>query len=240
MKIIVQCAGSKEDGGTLLCGSCIPVHFVARPRFAPRLTSPGVWANPDDVAPGCDYTWRTMLTGYNEQWEQRPDNPRKLLHAYQLYTPAIYGLLVLHFGLENVYILSAGWGLVRASFLLPVYDITLSNLPKEEKYKQRDKCIVAGWKDYRQLEDNLIKDHEPLVFIGGKSYWELFRKLCPNKGQPVMFYTGEAPAAKHLPRPAITRIISYGKAYTNWHYQCAKDLVNMHQSGSLPVYLRGT
>jgi hypothetical protein len=34
--------------------------------------------------------------------------------------------LVEKFGIEKVFILSAGWGLIRADFLTPNYDITFS------------------------------------------------------------------------------------------------------------------
>ena len=61
----------------------------------------------------------------------------------------IYGTqLVEIFGIDNVYILSAGWGLIRASFLTPNYDITFSapagayNLRR--KYDQYCDCNPSG------------------------------------------------------------------------------------------------
>jgi hypothetical protein len=44
-----------------------------------------------------------------------------------LYENDIYRVLVKQFGVENTYILSAGWGLlINAAFLTPAYDITFS------------------------------------------------------------------------------------------------------------------
>jgi hypothetical protein len=39
------------------------------------------------------------------------------------------------FGLENVYVLSASWGLIRADFLTPYYDITFSSSADAYKIK---------------------------------------------------------------------------------------------------------
>ena len=83
-------------------------------------------------------SWRMELRG-DSFCQRYNDNPgRNLLHlcpAYQLYQNKTYGLLVDRFGLNTVYILSAGWGLVRADYLLPYYDITFS--PSAEAYKRR-------------------------------------------------------------------------------------------------------
>jgi hypothetical protein len=54
-------------------------------------------------------------------------NPLGLYPAYRLYENRVYGRLVEAFGVENIYILSAGWGLIRADFLTPYYDITFSH-----------------------------------------------------------------------------------------------------------------
>jgi len=57
--------------------------------------------------------------------------------AHELYDNRTHGRLVERFGLGNVYILSAGWGLLGAGFLTPYYDITYSQ--SAEPYKRAEK-----------------------------------------------------------------------------------------------------
>jgi hypothetical protein len=223
MKIVIQCAGSKEPSGTFKLDGR-PVSFVARPHSAPRNESL-IWANPDDlVMPAVpDLTWRDQLTRCNVGWEHRHLNKEQFVPAYQLYTPGVYRELVNRFGAANVFILSAGWGLVRSTFLLPDYDITLASMSKEEKFKQRDKCLVGGWKDYAHLV--LSEPAEEVIFIGGKSYWELFRKLCPAEASPVIYHAGDPPKMSQIPAPSRARLVQFGRPFTNWHYVCAKEIV---------------
>jgi hypothetical protein len=64
-----------------------------------------LYARPDDYS---DHgkTWRQVLVEYN----RLDANPRSLLPAHQLYCDAVYARLARHIGLQNLYILSAGWG----------------------------------------------------------------------------------------------------------------------------------
>jgi hypothetical protein len=52
------------------------------------------------------------------------NNPLGLYPAWRLYENRSYEGLVDRFGVDNLYILSAGWGLISAAFLTPNYDIT--------------------------------------------------------------------------------------------------------------------
>ena len=63
-------------------------------------------------------TWRKLLADYNKR--NRDANPLGLLKAWQLYRHKTYGQLVRQLGEENVYILSAGWGLLPANYLTPL------------------------------------------------------------------------------------------------------------------------
>jgi hypothetical protein len=105
------------------------------------------------------------------------DNP-----AYQLYENNVYGRLVDRFGLRNVYILSAGWGLIRADFLTPSYDITFS--PSADAYKRRRKTDQCD--DFCMLPGDTKRD---IVFFGGKDYQPLFclltHAICSKK---IVFY----------------------------------------------------
>ena len=81
-----------------------------------------VYARPDDAS-DAGGTWRDQLLAYNAS---PGNNPLGLLPAFELYENDIYRALVKQFGIENTYILSAGWGLIAGAFLTPAYDITFS------------------------------------------------------------------------------------------------------------------
>jgi hypothetical protein len=129
MIVVIQCAASKRpDAGHLVTANGKPVDFVADPEAAPADAS-HVYARPDDFSD--TGVWRTVLSRYKQQ---PGGNPLGLYPAYQLYENKVYRGLVERFGVQNVFILSACWGLIRADFLTPSYDITFS--PSAESYKR--------------------------------------------------------------------------------------------------------
>ncbi len=211
MKIVIQCAGGKApDAGYMTNSSGKPVLFVAHPEKAPP-SGEFVFAHPDDVAMD-GKTWRKLLLDYNEG----TDNPLALRAAYRLYKNEIYQMLVDAYGVHDVFILSAGWGLIRASFLTPFYDITFLN--KAEDYKRRSRRDQYG--DLCMLPQDAIDD---VVFFGGKDYLRLFCQLTQKyRGHRHIFYNStkgqpEAPGCNLILYPTTTR--------TNWHYPCAKDFI---------------
>ena len=136
MKVVIQCAATKSPhAGRLKTRTGRPVQFVARPADVPADRRDTFhYARPDDVADD-GRTWRQQLCDYNA----RPDNPHGLLPAHELYTNPVYGDLVAAYGSHNVLVLSAGWGLVRSTYLLPDYSITFSNsADKHERRPARD------------------------------------------------------------------------------------------------------
>ena len=111
MIVVIQCAGSKrKNAGFLKTKDGRTVSFVARPELAPPASC--VYARPDDAS-DAGGTWRDQLLAYNAS---PGNNPLRLLPAFELYENDIYRALVKRFGVENTYILSAGWGLIDASF----------------------------------------------------------------------------------------------------------------------------
>lgn len=66
-------------------------------------------------------SWRQVLLKYNAHPE---NNPWGLYPACQLYKKPAFERLAKKFGMQNVFILSAGWGLISADFLTAMYDIT--------------------------------------------------------------------------------------------------------------------
>lgn len=136
--IVIQCAAGKDpSAGHMLTEKKQPVMFVADPRKAPSDKSV-IYRRPDDPV-RLGLSWRDVLGEYNRKHKDSTSrNPLGLLPAWKLYRNPAYGDLVLVFGTENVFILSAGWGLIPADFLTPYYDITFSASAKgENAYKRR-------------------------------------------------------------------------------------------------------
>src|SRR6185437_5158724 len=121
MIVVIQCQG-KKNRVFLKNALGKPVSFVAQPASAPADDSL-IYARPDDEAETVK-SWRQVLLDYNRD-EQ---NPQGLLPAYKLYQQPIYRRLADAFTVDKLYILSAGWGLIPATFLTPYYDITFSQV----------------------------------------------------------------------------------------------------------------
>lgn len=211
MIVVIQCAARKSpDAGHLRRRNGKPVFFVADPHSAPNDKS-YLYARPDDQSDN-GVSWRAVLLEYNKK---PGNNPLGLLPAWRLYQNPTYGRLVDRVGIENTYILSAGWGLIAADFLTPDYDITFS--PSADRYKRRRK--KDRYDDLRMLPANTTK---PVVFFGGKDYVPLFCSLTERvKGQRVLFYNSatlpDAPGCTLKRFDTTTR--------TNWHYECANAFI---------------
>jgi hypothetical protein len=158
MIVVIQCAASKRpNAGHLFTVSGKRVDLVAHPEIAPH-SSGREYARPDDRRED-GTSWRQVLLKYNEKYNESPgDNPRGLLPAYQLYKHKAYERLVYRFGPRHVYVLSAGWGLIRADFLTPPYDITFST--DADHYKRRRKS--DHYEDFHLPPDDCKED---LVFF---------------------------------------------------------------------------
>lgn len=212
MKIVIQCAAKKmSDAGYMINKNGESILFVANPDAAPP-SNEVVYARPDDIA-DVGKSWREILLNYNNQ----PHNNRLHLYpAFHLYMNGTYRVLVKKYQAENVYILSAGWGLIGSEFLTPKYDITFS--PSADSYKRRRKQDI--YYDFQMLPRNCNDD---LIFLGGKDYLPLFCKLSSNyAGKKFVFYN-----AKIKPEAPSCELIKYHTSTrTNWHYECAKAFLS--------------
>lgn len=215
MIVTIQCAASKSpNAGHLVTAEGKPVTFVAHPEIAPKNDS-CVYARPDDDASE-GKSWRDILLGYNRQPNH---NPLGVLPAYRLYENPVYERLVHTLGVEDVYILSAGWGLIRSDFLTPYYDITFSPTARGTgAYKRRRKG--DRYNDCCMLPENTEGE---ILFLGGKDYIPLFCALTRGmKAIRKVFYSSrrapEAPSCVHAKFETNTR--------TNWHYKCANALLD--------------
>ena len=211
---VIQCAGSKRPGaGTFHTSEGRRVAFVAYPAGAPL--KPGVLhAHPDDRSEPANLdspTWRDLVSEANRApCRGAPE----LLPAGRLYTPPAYAELAGWTGADRLFILSAGWGLVRSDFLLPDYDITFS--ASAEAYKRRRSR--QPFRDFSALDGAAAED---VVFLGGKSYLPLFLALTASSpGRRMVFYNSASPPLA----PGCFLQAYRTMRRTNWHYGCAAEL----------------
>jgi hypothetical protein len=184
-----------------------PVLFVADPQTAPA-SQDYLYATPDERSDR-NVSWRELVLAYNKSPNH---NPLGLLPAFELYENRIYGELAERFGLNNTYILSAGWGLIAAGFLTPYYDITFSQ--SAEPYKRRKKTDR-----YRDLCMLPAESEDEIVFFGGKDYLPLFCSLTGSvKGPKKVFYNSKS--LPYAPRCSLVKFETTTR--TNWHYECAE------------------
>ena len=208
MIVVIQCAARKKSyAGYLRNGDDQNVMFIANPDIAP-VTDDYIYARPDDIS-DTGKSWRTVLRDYNSN---PGNNPLGLLPAWQLYENPAYGILADYCGLDRLYILSAGWGLISAEFLTPKYDITFSAARNVELFKRRRRLAV--YNDYRMLPADTA---EPIVFFGGRDYIPLFCELTADtSSHRTVCYAGSKP---DVPGCTLKR---FGDPFTNWHYECAR------------------
>lgn len=188
-----------------------PVLFVADPSRAP-LDHRFAFARPDDLSETGE-TWREQLVRYNRE---RPDNPLGLLPASDLYARDVYRKITNYLSPDRTFILSAGWGLIAASFLTPAYDITFS--ASAEPYKKRKK--KHRYADLSMLPTDI---DEPICFLGGKDYVPLFCSLTRKSTAPrFVFYNAMQPPEA----PGCDPVRYVSNTRTNWHYECATALLD--------------
>jgi hypothetical protein len=204
--VIQSAAGRQPHAGHMETRDGRRVLFVADPSQAP--SEPGVChARPDAISNFCA-TWRKLVLGYNENPR---NNPLGLLPAYALYPDEIYTRLVEQLGPNKVYILSAGWGLIKASFLTPNYDITFS--ADAEPFRQRKS--TDDYADFCMLPANSDED---LYFFGGEEYVPLFCRLtAAHRGRRIVFHQSARPPAA----PGCTVRKFESSTTTHWHHECA-------------------
>jgi hypothetical protein len=211
MIVVIQCAASKRpSAGRFIRLDGKRVSFVGDPDGAPPDDAID-YVRPDDASDR-GATWRDLLLEYN----RRPDNPLGLLPAWKLYDNPVYGKLVASFGVENVFILSAGWGLIRGSFLTPDYDITFSQ--SADAYKRRRKS--DRYRDFQMMPEDT---REPVAFFGGKDYLPLFAALTSSiSARKTVFYN----SAQVPPMPGCVLKRFATRTRTNWHYECANAFLD--------------
>ena len=212
MRVVIQCAGDKRtDAGRMKTSDGREVHFVAHPDDVPPEPDL-VHARPDDLSETGE-TWRERLLTYNAN---PAGNPLGLLPAYELYNNRVYQQLAGHIGTDRMFILSAGWGLIRADFLTPGYDITF----------RRDGKAGAQRTSSDRFDDWIMVDEEsedPLLFLGGKSYLPFFCELTDQcRCRRIAYHNLMVPP--RCERVEVRRFETNTRM--NWHYGAARALID--------------
>jgi hypothetical protein len=206
MIIVISCSGSKNGGNLVYKNN--EITFVS----SPNEESTNHF-RPDSEIPNEKRTWRDYV--YSQENSD-------LLESYKLYKPKIYNSLYQKYK-SNLFILSAGWGIISSEFKVPKYNITFSK--KAEKNSQRKKTDF--YKDFNHLEK--VNPNQKIIFLGGADYLKLFYNLTKDlPNEKIIFYKkkniySDLPFLKN---ESSFKLIKYEtKASTNWHYGCAKDML---------------
>lgn len=212
MFVVIQGSESRQPhAGLLTARHGQRVLFVADPAQAPR--EPDIChARPDGFSSfaGC---WRNLVLGYNANPR---NNPLGLLPAHALYPEEIYRRLVEELGPKQTYILSAGWGLIGASFLTPNYDITFN--PGADPFRRRKPS--DRYNDFCMLPDDTDED---LYLFADADYLPLFCRLTASyPGRRIVFYRSEKPPEA----PGCTLRKFATAVETNWHQECARTFLS--------------
>ena len=214
---MIACAGSKR-GNYFRAADGTNVNFVGQPRKG-RMEF-----RPDDPSDRQKKSWRDLLEDYNASYAATGWNPFGLSEAYYLYSPKypwnnVYEALVSKFQAQNVFILSAGWGLIRSSYLTPRYDITFAR--QADAYKRRDMRSDI-YCDFCHLKSI---DGERIYLFASQRYLPLFQELTRSmSADRIVFFHGERPSSKSI-NGCKPIHYPHGDNRT-WYYTCAADFSN--------------
>lgn len=222
MVVVISCSGPKK-GRYLLNQNKQKIKFVSAPNYCNNTESAKdtLFFHPDDLIEDNKSGRDIVLEMQNES--------SYLTKAYELYkerldlNDEIYVNLYNKFK-SNLYIISAGWGLIRADFKLPNYDITFKTGVSACNFRS----FQALFNDFNHLKN--IPIDEIIVFIGSPDYINLFysmTKEIPNK--KVIFW-------KLAGTPSNFKKILNDKNYCfkyyktskrqGWYYELARKLIN--------------
>tara|TARA_R110002049_G_scaffold288687_2_gene471309 strand:- start:545 stop:1183 length:639 start_codon:yes stop_codon:yes gene_type:complete len=206
MIIVISCSGSKNGENLIYKNN--EITFVSSPNEESKNHF-----NPDNQIPNENRTWREYVNS------QENNN---ILESYKLYKNKIYSELYEKYK-SNLFILSAGWGIINSEFKVPKYDITFSK--RAEKNSKRKKTDF--YKDFNHIEK--INHNEKIVFFGGADYLKLFYNLTKDlSNEKIIFYNKKNiySGLPFLKNESSFKLIKYEtKTRTNWHYGCAKDFL---------------
>ncbi len=210
--IIVMCCASKKRPIELFSYNNQNIDFKAVANPLNSIHRPCDQINPDRAT-----TWSSLIESQIEQ--NNPNN--NLIEAYALYQNPIYRGLFQKFG-DNLYILSAGWGLISAKFRIPKYDITFSISARDPNIIRPIQNPVWDENDFKQIAG--ISPNQRLIFIGGKDYIHQFIRITSNLMNQKIIVCKNLHGII-LPNQTFVPFFYNTNTRTNWHYEPAKDLL---------------
>jgi len=214
MKVVISCASSKNGDSLIHEGQ--KVNFVSKPSLVKNAVKNDeviLYVHPDSLIPNRHLSWREMISQQNELNSFKP--------AYQLYKPSIYQELYNTFR-QDLYIYSAGWGIIRADFRIPKYDITFKQASSEDTVRRSK----DHFNDFNHLQG--IPEGEQIVFLGGKDYVRPFCQLTKNlPNEKFIFYKDKMllTAASDFLANRFKFIYYQTERRTNWHFEVASRFI---------------
>lgn len=157
---------------------------------------------------------------YNASFLATGANPQGLVSAFALYWPSTYAELAT-LPVEDVFIMSAGWGLVRGDYLLPSYNITFSK--QAPKHSQRG-ARETDWLDFNHLV-GAIKPGEDVHFFGGEDYLRPFCNLIARHRSPRDFVIHHKVDEARLSMRGDFRFCRHEIRDRMWHYKALTDFL---------------
>jgi hypothetical protein len=212
MKIVFCCSTTKNGNHFIHNG--LTINFVSHVDHA--VDRSVIQVHPDNLIPDDVITWRELISLQEAQ--------KNLIPAHLLYRPSIYNDLYQNFG-NDLFIFSAGWGIVRADYKLPKYDVSFSRRSNVPLYAKRRPGEVFN--DFNQLVG--INEGERIIFIGGGDYILPFCELTMNLPNEKVVIYKNVNAVNRLPYlniDSFTFLLYDTNLRTNWHYVFAKKLIN--------------
>lgn len=206
IRIVIQCCKTKNQNSILLCNN-------RRVVFQPQSNLP--WCNIDNT----NTSWVEAL---RQQNGTRPNlNYSRLLPAGELYLSNVHrGLLnwVKEGRGRELYILSAGWGLVCYKRKMPNYDITFSGGQQNNYYINPQEIPY----------DRLYND---LQGLDSKKATHIFVCRSYAVGAQYFFKNKEA-IVEHRRTSSSRRLLETGNTAdhnitirTNWHYKAVREFI---------------
>lgn len=212
--IIIQCSAGKQFGGEWIENGK-KVKFVANPLVAGNPPAGYVYKKPQDISTnGKKYI--DELVEYNKN----NSNPMKLFRAADLYKNETYKQLDLYCDSKgwSFYILSAGWGLIKADYLIPNYDITFTSAAVAYKKKTFHRDTIG-------INMMDAKQEQSIFCFVGKSYYEILDATTGVAGgKKYLFYLDKNGNKIMNKRGYVTVPFTYHDGY-RWNYACAQDFM---------------
>lgn len=237
MKVVIQCADDKKSAETFTLND-YSVRFVATPDIGLSEACP--W---DRIPSMAGQTWIDCARAYGNpsNWQIYQNagigisGNGALMQCGDLYAPPAYGNLLQAIGKENVYILSAGWGLIRANYGIPPYNVTFcnaNNVPENAKISPPKRA------NYLSFGDIVDGDDEIHLFITAKyfAYWELNFINNDRHADRIILHWRKGQSLP-LSSPLEDQVVHHdcGNQRQNWHYTAVKQFLKDFEHSKPPA-----